>query len=111
MNFLLLSELADAQTSSEKVSDAINGKPERLEAITAKLDEKSRVTKNWYNLGLKLGLEKKQLEDLKSGSNPTLTLMEFIYDSHKPDISVAEFEEIMNNFKRNDVLPYLMNLG
>ena len=69
------------------------------------------VIANWFHLGRNLGLEKKELDDLKSGNDPTLALMEFIYESHKPEITVAEFEKIMEEFGRGDVLKNLEKLG
>lgn len=83
--------------------------PKLLESISNKLDENVRAIKNWKHLGSELQLTKNDLDDLKSGSNPTLVLMEYIY-VEQPDVTVEKFWQIMESLNRNDVLKILKQL-
>ena len=83
--------------------------PKLLESISNKLDKKSGATKNWKHLGTELQLTKNDLDDLESGSNPTLALMEYIYVK-QPNVTVENFWQIMQNLTRNDVLQILKQL-
>ena len=96
-----------------KVSEEVTSNDELMEELETLLDKESRVVKNWYYLGLKLGLSKETLQEIKDGNNPhngVPALFAFIY-SKRPNLSVDEFKTIMKDINRKDIVDKLSDVG
>jgi len=79
-----------------------------METLETMLDKESKIVKNWYHVGLKLGLDQATLQEIKDGSfkNNIGGFFEYIY-SLFPHLTVERFKEIMEKIGRKDVEEYI----
>lgn len=72
-----------------------------IEEIATSLDQKSRVNKNWFNLGEQFKIPSKRLKEIEYGqSNPTLVLMEYLYSKN---LTIGTLYDVVEKLNRNDV--------
>ena len=100
----------DAENSTEKISEfaSSNANSEIIKEMATKLDQiKSRVLKNWMDLGQQFKISGDKLKEIEYGQfNPALVLMEYLY-SEQEHLTVGKFYEEVKNLKRGDVLKKL----
>ena len=99
----------DAENSTEKISEfaSSHANSEIIKEMATKLDQKSRVLKNWMELGRQFKISGDKLKEIEYGQfNPALVLMEYLY-SEQEHLTVRKFYEEVKNLKRGDVLKKL----
>ena len=99
----------DAENSTEKISEfaSSNANSEIIKEMATKLDQKSRVLRNWMELGRQFKISGDKLKEIEYGQfNPALVLMEYLY-SEQEHLTVGKFYEEVKNLKRGDVLKKL----
>lgn len=77
-----------------------------LDKFASKLDLRSKVNKNWRDLGKSLGLSKGVLDLIEKGNNPTEELLHYAYRNLR--VTAGEFRQIIDGFEdRTDVVDLL----
>ena len=94
------------ENSTKTIADFNSSESEMIDEMATKLDQKSRVTGNWTNLGWQFKVHPEKLREIEYNGpfNPTLALMEYLY-SRRNDLTVRKFyDEVDGKLNRQDVL-------
>lgn len=96
------------ENSTKTVSDFKSSESEMIDKMATKLDQQSRITGNWRNLGGQFKVPDEKLKEIEYGPfNPALVLMEYLYSRQK-DLTVKKFYVLVDNkLERGDVLKKL----
>jgi hypothetical protein len=103
-------KLLTEKKRANKVSDEITNNADLLEKLATKLDKDSKVLKNWYDLGRKLGVKKDILEEIKNGNSPNAVEALFDYIYTAINLTVEVFKEKMDSIDRQDVKKLLADI-
>ena len=97
----------DGESALKKISDFVASSAESIEKIALLLDQKSKVNKNWFHLGVHFKVPNKSLKEIEYGQyHPTIAVMEYLYATN-PDLTIGAFYDKVEELKRNDVLEIL----
>jgi len=88
------------------VADLILPDDVLMEKFETELDKESRVLKNWYHIGKRLGLPEPTLQEIRVGNYKDHVggFFELCVYTRFSGLTVGKFKEIMTDIGRNDVV-------
>ena len=88
------------ENSTKTISDFNSSESEMIDEMATRLDQESRFTGYWRNLGGKFKVPHEKLKEIEYGPvNPALALMEYLY-SRQNDLTVRKFYDEVYKLNR-----------